>query len=187
MAAEDEAVRAELAADGSLFDTYHPRMAEIHRRNAERLDEIVQTHGWPGQASVGEKASHAAFLVLQHAIGSPEIMRRCLPLLQTAAARQDVDPVEMAMLEDRILTFEGLPQRYGTQFDWDENGVLSPLPIVDPAGVDERRQAVGLDTLAHNVARIRAEARQEGRRRPADPAAHTTTADSWVRAVGWRH
>ena len=34
MAAEDEAVRAELAADGSLFAGYHPRIAAIHRRNA---------------------------------------------------------------------------------------------------------------------------------------------------------
>ncbi|MGY4768705.1 hypothetical protein ACXC9Q_17480 [Kribbella sp. CWNU-51] len=36
MAAEDEAVRAELVADGSLFEGYHSRMAEVHRRNAER-------------------------------------------------------------------------------------------------------------------------------------------------------
>lgn len=37
MRAEDERVRAELAADGSLLDGYHPRMAEAHRRNASRL------------------------------------------------------------------------------------------------------------------------------------------------------
>ena len=71
MAAEDEAVRAELVADGSLFDGYHSRMAEVHRRNAERLDAIIDAHGWPGRVLVGEDASRAAFLVLQHAIGSP--------------------------------------------------------------------------------------------------------------------
>ncbi len=45
MAAEDRRVRAELAADGSLFDGYHPRMAEVHRRNAARLTEILDRHG----------------------------------------------------------------------------------------------------------------------------------------------
>jgi hypothetical protein len=47
MAAEDRAVRAELAADGSLFAGYHPRMEAVHRRNAARLTEIIEAHGWP--------------------------------------------------------------------------------------------------------------------------------------------
>lgn len=142
MAAEDEAVRAELVADGSLFEGYHSRMAEVHRRNAKRLDAIIDAHGWPGRVLVGEDASQAAFLVLQHAIGSPAVMRRGLPLVQAAAMDGDVDPVQVAMLEDRILSFEGKPQRYGTQFDWDEDGLLNPLPIADPADVDARRRAV---------------------------------------------
>jgi len=37
MAAEDRRVRAELAANGPLFESYHPRMAGVHRRNAARL------------------------------------------------------------------------------------------------------------------------------------------------------
>lgn len=41
--AEDRRVRAELAADGSLFDGYHPRMAEVHRRNAGRLAAPADT------------------------------------------------------------------------------------------------------------------------------------------------
>lgn len=34
MVAEDQRVRAELAATGELFQGYAPRMAEVHRRNA---------------------------------------------------------------------------------------------------------------------------------------------------------
>jgi hypothetical protein len=37
MAEEDQPVRAELAADSSLFDGYHARMAEVHDRNPARL------------------------------------------------------------------------------------------------------------------------------------------------------
>src|SRR5947209_9236632 len=75
MAAEDRRVWAELAADGSLFDGYHPRMAEVHRRNAARLTETLDRHGWPGRDLVGADGAAAAWLVLQHAIGDPPLMR----------------------------------------------------------------------------------------------------------------
>jgi hypothetical protein len=32
---EDQRVRAELVAEGSLFDGYHPRMRAVHEANAE--------------------------------------------------------------------------------------------------------------------------------------------------------
>src|SRR5438309_8926559 len=81
MAAEDQRVRAELAADGSLFDGYHPRMAEVHRRNGDRLAAILDRHDWPGRGLVGEDGAAAAWLILQHAIGDPPLMRRGLELL----------------------------------------------------------------------------------------------------------
>ncbi|MFY9609353.1 MAG: hypothetical protein WAU45_12160 [Blastocatellia bacterium] len=42
---EDQTLRAELADDGSLFDGYHPRVKEVHRRNAARLAEVIDQHG----------------------------------------------------------------------------------------------------------------------------------------------
>ena len=39
LADEDLALREELAADGSLFEGYHPRMEALHGRNAARLRE----------------------------------------------------------------------------------------------------------------------------------------------------
>jgi hypothetical protein len=41
--------------------------------------------------------------------------------------RGDAPALQAAMLEDRIRAFEGRPQRYGTQFDWDANGEPSPV------------------------------------------------------------
>jgi len=42
MAEEDRRVRAELAADGSLFDGYHPKMQAVHDRNAARLTAVIE-------------------------------------------------------------------------------------------------------------------------------------------------
>src|SRR5207248_5590972 len=59
--------------------------------------------------------TRAAWLILQHAIGNPPLVRRGLTLLQGGASKGEVSPLEVAMLEDRIRTFEGRPQRYGTR------------------------------------------------------------------------
>src|SRR3954447_10916922 len=96
MAEEDQRVRAELDADGSLFDGYHPRMAEVHRRNAARLEAIIAACGWPGGALGGEEAGEAACLVLPHASGAPPLQRRGLELLRRAAAAKEVDAAHAA-------------------------------------------------------------------------------------------
>ena len=184
MAAEDRRVRAELAADGSLFDGYHPRMAEVHRRNAARLTEILDRHGWPGRRLVGEDGAAAAWLVLQHAIGDPPLMRRGLALLSRLAPG-GVDPARLAMLEDRVRAFEGRPQRFGTQYDWDETGQLGPLPIEDPEGVDELRSSVGLGPLEENTRRIREQTSRSGERQPPDWAERQRRKREWERSVGW--
>ena len=186
MAAVDQALRAELIADGSLFEDYHPRVAALHLPNAERLLAIMEARGWPAASLVGDDGAQAAWLVLQHAIGSPAVMRRGLELLQAAVERGEVEPSQVAMVEDRIRTLEGRPQRYGTQHDWDERGELSPLPIEHAADVDERRRTVGLGPLDEQTQRLRLAAAAEGERPPPDPAAHRLASESWARSVGWR-
>jgi hypothetical protein len=185
MAAEDGAVRERLVADGTLFDGYNPLMAIVHRRNGDRLSEIVEAHGWPGRVLVGEDGADAAWLVLHHAIGDPALQRRCLPLLEEAAAFGDVPPWHPATLLDGIRFHEGRPQVYGTVFDW-QDGVLAPWEIEEPEGVDERRALVGLPSLAEQTASVRQAAEAEGDLPPAAPAARREQAVAWARSVGWR-
>jgi hypothetical protein len=185
LAEEDRRVRAELAAAGALFEGYHPRMAEVHARNAARLTAIIDRHGWPGRGLVGEEGARAAWLVLQHAIGNPALQRRGLALLQ-AAARGEVPAAEVALLHDRICFFEGRPQRYGTQYDWNEDGELAPWTIEDEAGVDERRRAVGLPPLAENTRRVREGTARDGDRPPRDWKERHRRFVEWARSVGWR-
>jgi hypothetical protein len=186
MAEADLALRDVLARDGSLFEGYQPRMQGLHKRNAARLRELLDCAGWPGRYRVGAEGAHAAWLILQHAISDPPLQRRGLRLLQRAVARGEAAPVEAAMLEDRIRIYEGRPQLYGTQFDWDEHGRMSPLPIEDAEHVDERRAAIGLMPLAEDIERRRAAVAEGPERPPKDWAAYRETAETWLRSVGWR-
>ena len=187
MARLDRTTRAELAASGDLFGTgYEPRMARVHERNAQRLRQVIESVGWPGTDRVGTDGAEAAWLILQHAIAHPDLLRRALPLLETASWEGRADPAHAAMLEDRIRFFEGRPQRYGTQLDWDAEGNLSPWRVEDPSRLDERRLAIGLPPLAQQVAEARSRAAAEGERPPADHAAHARARDAWAANVGWR-
>lgn len=186
MAAEDLRVRSELAAGGSLFQGYHPRMRAIHDAHAQRLGRILDALGWPGMSQVGHEAAEAAWLIVQHAIAQPAFQRRALELLRAAVQRGDAAALRAAMLEDRIRTLEGRLQRYGTQFDWDAAGQLSPLPIEDPAGVDARRREIGLRQLEETARNLRAAAEREGERAPENWTARQQAREAWCHEVGWR-
>ncbi len=152
--ARDLRVRSELAADGSLFEGYHPRMEDVHRANAEALRAIIGAHGWPDEALVGTEGAEAAWLVAQHAIAEPDFMRECRRLVDEASLAGRVPRWQFAYLDDRIRTFEGKPQRFGTQVDLTPDGpALNALD--DPDQVDARRREAGLGSIDASLSRLR--------------------------------
>lgn len=184
LAQRDLETRQRLAADLSLFAGYHFEMQAVHEQNAAILDRVIQERGWPTSAMVGEDGAEAAWLIVQHAIGLPEFQRRCLKLLNEAAATGSIPRWQPAFLLDRILTFEGKQQVYGTSFDWDEDGLMSPRPIADPASVDDRRAAVGLPPLAEATALHRTQSENEPK--PSGYSERQREMEEWAKSVGWR-
>lgn len=185
-ATRDMETRARLAKSGALFDGYHPEMEAVHLENAALLEKVIADIGWPGRGKVGEDGAAAAFLILQHAISRPDLQRDGLARILDAIPEGQANALDAAYLSDRIATFEGRPQTFGTQFDWDADGQLSPHPVREPAGLDDRRASVGLPPMAETIAEIRARAAAEGERPPADLAARRAQFEEWARRVGWR-
>lgn len=185
MLEEDNRVREELIAKGDLFKGYHPEMEAVHQRNAQALENIINQHGWPGISLVGEEGTNAAWLILQHAIGNPGLQRKCLPLLKKSASSADIPAAFVAYLEDRICVFENRPQRYGTQFDWDKNGELSPCQLQDPENVDIYRESVGLGPLSNSIDHKRKQAATEGESPPPDFEKRQREKEDWAKSAGW--
>ena len=185
LCAEDRRVREALAAEGSLFKGYNARMRELHEHNAARLEAIISVHGWPGIHLVGRDGADAAFRIAQHAIGLPRFQRRCLKLLQGAVARGDAEAQHAAYLDDRIAFNERRPQKYGTQFDWDEKGKMSPYQVDDHKAVDRRRRALGMTPFADHVDAMREQWNKSNERPPADWHARQREIEAWAREVGW--
>ena len=178
---EDARVREELAADGSLFEGYHPRMEAVHRKNAARLRTILEEYGWPGFELVDKDGEEAVWRIVQHSIGEPDFMRSALEILKAAVKNQQAPSWQIAYLEDRIRMFEGRLQLYGTSLDWDEQGQMSPYPAIEnPEQLNERRAEMGLPPL-QKIAHIPPDEKP-----PADLRARRIQMDEWATSVGWR-
>ena len=181
----DLQLRQQLVESGQLFDGYHPAMEQMHNHHAQALENMMLRFGYPTAENFGAEASEAAWLIMQHSIGRPDFMRLCKKLLEEAVAQQQADPVQLAYLGDRIAVLEGNPQHYGTQFDWDDGGELSPLPCHDPETLDDRRTAIGLKTIKEQTMAMRQRAAAEGNTPPKDPDKRRAEATAWKRRVGW--
>jgi len=181
----DLQLRDQLIEKGELGNGYNEEMEQLHNSHAKILNDIIDDIGYPTVDKVGKEASEAAWLIIQHAIAQPHFMKKCLKLLEEAVCEHKANPINLAYLTDRIAVFEGKPQLYGTQFDWDENGQLNPQPIDDLAKVNQRRKSIELNTLQKQVKLMRKQAGQEKQLPASDIEKRKQQYDEWRKKVGW--
>ena len=182
----DQDMRARLVEKGTLFQGYAEEMAAVHERNAQQLQDIIDEVGWPGQSLVGEDGTKAAWLIALHAIGLPDFQGHCLELIHQAVKQGNMLPHMEAYLIDRIRYNQRQPQVYGTIFDWDEHGEMSPWPMEEPEIVEKRRKEMGLPPLTQSIQQMRAHALAEGNNSPPlNYEARQQQIETWARTVGW--
>lgn len=108
---------------------------------------MLDKYGWLPSSKIGELASQALFLVIQHS--DTKTMEKYFPLLKAAAEKNEARKTDAAMMEDRLLMNEGKKQKYGTQgFSKKmENGAYEIFiwPIEQPEKVNELRKSIGFD------------------------------------------
>ncbi|MEP4757401.1 MAG: DUF6624 domain-containing protein, partial [Nonlabens ulvanivorans] len=180
----DLPLRDELIQKGQLSNGYDTDMEQLHIKNAEQLDEIIKLIGYPTIEKVGQEASEAAWLIIQHAISKPDFMKKCVQLLEHTD-HNDTVKLNLAYLTDRIAVFEEKQQLYGTQFDWDANGELSPQAYDDLNKVNERRKALDLPTLEEQTQMIRQRAKEEKQSTPTNLEKRKKEIRAWKKKVGW--
>jgi hypothetical protein len=126
---------------------------ESHRKF---IAELLEKKIFPTYSMVGEEASNAAILIIQHGQGN-KLLEKAVPLLEQPAKQQQINISYYALMIDRYLLQSRKKQRYGTQY-WvsikkDTNGYYVHVsdyffsPIEDEKNVNIRRKEVGLNTL----------------------------------------
>lgn len=118
-------------------------LSAVDADNAAALLTMVPDEGWFYRSVWGDRASSAAFLIVQHS--NLGLWQRFVPVLEPLVATGEVDGGSYALMYDRLAINEGRPQRYGSQMICrDGQWVVDTLE--DPEQVDERRRQVGLPT-----------------------------------------
>ena len=120
----------------------------LDRENTAWLRAVVEAKGWPDSTLVGIDGAKAAWLLVQHADHDAAFQSHALALMELALAKGTVERADVALLTDRVLRAQGQPQRYGTQFETREDGVMRMQPVEDAAGLDARRAAMNLPGMA---------------------------------------
>ena len=134
------------------------QMMRTDSTNILRVRAIIGQYGYPGRSLVGTPTNEAAWYVIQH---SGDISRY-LPLIKTAARRQELPFRLYAQMLDRQLMRAGKSQLYGTQgMGYTTTNAATgrreaqPLfiwPIKNAAGVNARRKQAGFDTTVEQNA-----------------------------------
>lgn len=128
-------------------------IAEHDHANTAWLKAIVAGQGWPTITRVGERASHLAWLLVQHADDDPVFQLDMLRLMAPLAVRGEVAKKDYAYLYDRVMLKLAGKQRYGSQMTC-AGGRNVPQPLEDAADVDRLRRTMGMGTVAENAARM---------------------------------
>lgn len=147
---EDQAGRDSTAQAVARVDTvFLRRLMETDSVRTRWLQRVIAERGWPGRSRVGDRASNAAWLIVQH---SPiaEFQERMVRQLEAEVARGEIRASDLALLSDRVRVHRGEPQRYGSQFSVQGNRLVAD-PIVDIAAVDSLRAAIGLPPMTDYV------------------------------------
>ncbi|MCZ8197518.1 MAG: hypothetical protein O9267_07920 [Flavobacterium sp.] len=181
----DLELREKLIEKKKLSQGYDVEMENLHISNAKKLNEIIDKVGFPTIEKVGIEANESAWLIIQHSISEPYFMKKCLKLLENISVENKNCEKNLAYLSDRIAVLEGKPQLYGTQFDWDENGELSPNICDDFSKVNIRRLKIGLCTIEEQTQKIRQQAKNENQKAPKNLNERKIEIDLWKKKVGW--
>jgi len=148
LTAEDQRARNAWleATEPKIANALELEVEAVDQKDTAALKEMIARYGWPGKTLIGDDGVHAAWLLAQHADRDRELQRDILARMKPMVQR-DVEPADYAFLYDRVAVADTGKQLYGTQF----KNSKEPFPIEDEAGVDARRKAMGMSTMAERI------------------------------------
>lgn len=120
---------------------------ELNNANIKELEALIAKKGWPKKSAVGQEASTAAFLIIQHS--DETLQKKYLPTIKKLCEEREADWGSYALMYDRIQVSEKKPQRYGSQVNLNpQTNKYEPFPLEDESKVDEWRKETGMQPLA---------------------------------------
>jgi len=114
LAEQEQRFGSRSQADNRDSEEAQRQLLEPMGRITQGLADILDTYGWPGKSLAGEDGAEAAWTLALHTMHDPDVLRRCLALLEDAAVAGEAEPWQVAFLVDRVALVERNIQVYGT-------------------------------------------------------------------------
>lgn len=112
--------------------------------NREWLRGAVARRGWFTIDRYGADADRAAWLIVQHSDADLAFKRQMITLIEPLALGGQSRKEAFPSMYDRWAAAAHELQRFGLQGSCKAKGVWEPLPIEDPAHIDDRRREYGI-------------------------------------------
>ena len=127
---------------------FDERKSKVYEDHTARIMEIFKEIGYPSATLVGEEASEAFWLLVQHSDSKPMFQEEVLLAMKPVVLAGEASNESLALLTDRVRINTDRPQLYGTQVEFDVSlGRATPKQLEEPRMVDRRRAEVGLGPL----------------------------------------
>jgi hypothetical protein len=118
-----------------------------------RLSAILETISWEDLTALSPRAADQAFSLISHS-NDLAFKRRMIAEFEPLARSGRMLGDQVAQLVDDVAVTEGRPQVYGTNFEC-RDGVYRPKPTEAPEQLNERRAALGMNTIEEYTVTIR--------------------------------
>jgi hypothetical protein len=145
--------------ESEFWTNFHPRWLSVDAKNTSDLKDLLAKYAWFSISTFDAETDAKAWLLVQHADEDPEFQRSVLKVLADLYPKGETSPRNYAYLYDRVAASwrddtKRTLQRYGTQGTCIGPQKWEPLPIEEPANLDERRQSVGLEPMSEYLKQI---------------------------------
>lgn len=184
-----EAVKKDKEIYKKLFEAgelnkpvYNPIMRQCHEENADLLEKFLDKYGWPFPQDYSEEVHEAAWFIAIHAISKPSLIKKVARIMYDAWKSGKISGKYYANFYDRIELYEGRKQLYGTHLYPSKTGWYAG-DLKDPETVNERRKALGLQSLEDWIK----ESEEEGSGfADVNEEEYQKEFDTWCKQMGWR-
>lgn len=141
---------AGLPPEGTAFESpkWQNFKDSVFTSHYGRLKAVFASMGFPGEDMVGKEGSKHFWLMVQHLDKWPAFQQQVLNSMEKEVAKQNASAKDFAYLTDRVRLNTGQKQVYGTQVTYNTDSCKAiPRALENPESVNQRRKAVGLETL----------------------------------------
>lgn len=125
----------------------------VDTESTARLQAILESISWEDLTALSPRAADQAFSLISHS-NDLAFKRRMIAVFEPLAQSRRMRGDQVAQLVDDVAVTEERPQVYGTNFEC-RDGVYQPKPTEDPERLNERRAALGMNTIEDYAATIR--------------------------------